>query len=280
MTEKIKVVSFSLINSIIRVKMKEKGVDKFDPDLMLSASDDEIEEIIKNIRLEAAARTEQDELRSLIDQPYFAIGKLAEALLFNADVNVRIYENLRSAKNKLKATQMIKDSKWGEIVISRTNYNNTLNMINKIKRSDRSIWIPSKVKVNELGQNPLLKLGVRYNVPINKKVSWKGFPDIVNTMESEDVILDVKTFSNHKKKSWKSAFMSSGYNYQIAFMVYLNELVSNKPCRHTAYIIGIDKYKNTNRPIGVTPFNTDKYIDKMIDMADKVTRILTTSSIL
>lgn len=260
--------------------MAEKKVDKFDPDLMLSASDDEIEEIIKDIRLKTATRTEQDELRSLIEQPYFAIGKLAEALLFNADVNVRIYENLRSAESKLEAIQMIKDSRWGDIVISRTNYKNTLSMINEIKRSDRAIWIPSKVKVNTLGQDPLLKLGIRYNVPINKKVSWKGFPDIVNTMESEDVILDVKTFSNHQKRSWKSAFTSSGYNYQLAFMVYLNELMNNKPCRHTAYIIGIDKYKNTSRPIGVIAFNTDKYIEKMIDMADKVTRILTISSIL
>jgi hypothetical protein len=277
-------LSFSLLSSIARdIFKKENAVEgistkefQFDSSLILqSASGDLYDAVKANITYNED--TDEEILNILTKKKYFGMGRIIEKIILRQDAGVLIHKDLRSKVNKAEGVKMVKDNR-NAIILSKTTYESAKNLTSLMIDINATIAIPQRIKIKDIYNNPLLKQGVNVALLDGNNVKLKIKPDLVNTVDGIVTIVDIKTINNYKDSSFKSKFIQSGYQFQLAFYSYIYCKIMQAKANKYAYILyvntSVNKGEFKDRPFGVIRFNLDLYIEEVLEMVSKVSNTI------
>jgi len=265
-------LSFSLISSTARKLWKNSKPPKgseftFRSKIICDSDDETIEQVM--LQVEDDNRI-HDPIQDLVKRKYFAVGKLIESELLT-DQNIYLYDNLKSKASKQAVLDMIKEAGFRGIVISKTNYDKTKEMMNEAIKRHSIIYFDERTAIGELKTNPDFIKDVRLVAEFDDEVRWKCFADVIHNQTKHATIIDVKSYSNYKSVSVKAKLIRSGYVHQLCFMSIIMSKVLNKKINNDGYILAVD---TDNGTIKSWRFELDGYMEQTKEIALKISRVM------
>lgn len=242
-------ISFSLISSIARKAFKVKYPKAlqfiFDFELIIGLDDDDLDHFCNEARIEMITR---DDYHKLTKQKFFANGSFYENIILGLNQKVDVHGDLRKSENKAQALKLVKNAKFDDIVISKSQYNKMIKLTNQMKEVNPLLYILGEtIEFNDFAGdiNPRIIKKESCEMTLESGLKLKAKLDCRYSNKSGlSAIVDVKTGWKEAGGSIRNNLLRDGYNYQIALASYIMKQSSYK-MSNVNYIL----YQNILDPI-------------------------------